>query len=504
MTVVSSEVEPATHTADVHKHLRGMFRRDGLYMAMWAVQIGAAAAFTPITTRVLGAGQFGQVAAASAVMMILVPIAGLQLQAAVQRRYAEPGGDEAARRLVGLTILLSVTTLLVAMATGPWWSKALGFPGFTDTLKLAVAWASVTAVTDASLGLLRSRDLLLPFGLVSGLQSIAAEAVSLALVLGVERSARAFLLGQLICQVAGLIVALVYAPPLLLRRRDFGMARTAMIYSVALVPSALGAFVLNAADRLVIQAHLGSVQTGRYQAAYNVGAMPIILLGLLNTVWMPRVFALKDDKARAALLAASRDAVFRVLAPVVIGLSIAAPVVLRVWVPASYHPDRLLPVVAVVVVSAVPYAHTMSSQRSMLAAGNTWALAWSILVAAAVNLGLNLVMVPVWGLMGSALATLISFCVLAVITHVAAGRQLKVAGMPPVLVLMMLGVCGVAVASAFLPTAPIAMALRLAIGVACLGWMLLELRTAGTGRTSRTSTARHRRETVNSETSFGS
>ncbi len=487
------QVPQPERDAAVASSLRGMFGRDGLYLGLWAVQIGAAALFTPVTTRVLGAGPFGEVAASIAVMQILVAAGGLSLQAAVQRQYAEPDGEAAARRLVGLSIVLSLVTWGVVTLTGQWWSTALGFSGFTDGLRIAVSWAAATAVTDAALGLLRSRDQLLPFATVSLLQSVAAEGVSLALVLGLERSSRAFLSGQLICQLAALAVALAVTRPQLIRRHHVAMARAAMRYSSALVPGALAAFVLNAADRLVVQRYLGPVQTGRYQAAYNVGSMPIILLGVLNTVWMPRVFALRDEGTRTAVLAASRDAVQRVMVPVLLGLAVAAPVILRLWTPGSYRSDRLLPVVAVVVVSAAPYAHSMSSQRVLLAAGRTWALAWAVLLAAAVNLVLNLLLVPVSGLMGSALATLISFVVLAAATEFAAQRLMRVPGPPLRLTVLTLTVCGAAVGSAFAPTSPVALAIRLVAGVLCLCGMVFELQAAGKGRSRALRTPARRR-----------
>ena len=49
--------------------------------------------------------------------------------------------------------------------------------------------------------------------------------------------------------------------------------------------------MLEASDRLVLQHYLGSAAVARYAVAYNIGAIPILLLGVLDTVWMPRVFA---------------------------------------------------------------------------------------------------------------------------------------------------------------------------------------------------------------------
>ena len=61
------------------------------YLILWAAQLGAAALFTPVTTRLLGPYRFGLVASSIAVMQVLVALAGFGLQSAVQRRYARSG-----------------------------------------------------------------------------------------------------------------------------------------------------------------------------------------------------------------------------------------------------------------------------------------------------------------------------------------------------------------------------------------------------------------------------
>ena len=66
----------------------GMFGRDMIYLAFWALQIVLAAALTPATTRLMPKTAFGQAAAGIAVMQLLNCICGFGLYTAVQRAYA--------------------------------------------------------------------------------------------------------------------------------------------------------------------------------------------------------------------------------------------------------------------------------------------------------------------------------------------------------------------------------------------------------------------------------
>ena len=76
----------------VVRAMRGLFGRDSLYMASWALQLVGAAALTPAITRLLGTDEFGAVATATAVMQVLFVVSGLGLATSLQRRYAGPNG----------------------------------------------------------------------------------------------------------------------------------------------------------------------------------------------------------------------------------------------------------------------------------------------------------------------------------------------------------------------------------------------------------------------------
>jgi O-antigen/teichoic acid export membrane protein len=391
--------------------IRGLFGRDSLYVVLWAVQLGVAALFTPVTTRILGPVRFGYIASCVAVMQVLFAVAGLSLQTAVQRQYAS-SGERDARRIVTMAVAFSLLVFALASITGPVWSRALGLGSYPSAVRFAVMWACCTAVSNAALGLLRSRDQLARFATVSLLQSVVAEGLGLLLVVVVRRAASEYVLGQLLAQLAAVGFALLVARPLPLRLKDAPMLRAALRYAIPLLPAALAVFVLESSDRLVIQSHIGSAAVARYAVAYNIGSIPLLLLGVLNGVWMPRVFALADAGTRRSVLAQSRDALSALLIPVIVGLGIGAPVLLHIWAPASYRPDQLLVVVAIIVSTAVPFAGAVSHTRLLLAEGRTLPVAVATIAAAAANLGLNLALVPALGISGSAIATFISYALL--------------------------------------------------------------------------------------------
>jgi O-antigen/teichoic acid export membrane protein len=464
--------------------MRGLFGRDSVYTMLWVLQLVGAAAVTPVVTRLLSQGEYGGVAAAGAIMQIVFVAAQCGLDVAVQHRYADRrAGLPAARGLLALSTVTATLVTALGLSTAALWAGALGFPGSGAVVQFAVLWAGMLAVTTACLALLRSQDRLGPFVLVSLVQSVVAEVLALVLVVVLHRSAEVFVLGETLAQLLAVVLALALARPRLLRPRDLRLIRGGLAFGLPLVPGMLGGLLLITADRLVLQALSGAAAAGRYQVAYNIGYLPMMVLGALDGMWLPRIFATAGDD-RDAVLAASRRALFRLLAPAMIGLSLGAPLVLRLWAPPSFRPDALLLVNAVIIVSAIPYAAGQSARRGLYARAATGAVAVANVAAAALNIGLCLLLVPPFGLVGAAAATFVAYTGLAVALRVLHRRRSPArsrtpdapgSGLGPALV-----AGAVTLAVVALPLSVPGLVVRAVLAAGCVAWLVAEfLRISG-------------------------
>ncbi|MBV9195543.1 MAG: oligosaccharide flippase family protein [Solirubrobacterales bacterium] len=447
--------------------MKGLFGRDSLYMLLWGVQLGIAALCTPIITRMLGVSQFGQVASTLAMVQVVVALASFSLQSAVQRLFANGDGDRDARRVLTLAVILAVGMWGLIDATGPVWSQAIGLGRYGSTLVYGVAWAGLWAITNSALGLIRSQDKLLAFGIVTLLQSVVAEVLGMSMVVLVHRTASEYVLGHLIAQSAAVGVALLVTRPMLVRRRDLPMLAGALGFAIGLVPAALASFALDTSDRLIIRADLGPAAVARYAVAYNIANLTMVLLYVLNTAWMPRVFALVDTKLRASVLAESRDFLYALLIPVVVGLCAASPIILSIWVPAGYRPSGLLLIVAIVAVTAFPFAGMMAAMRVLLFSGNTLAVGASTVAAGLANIGLNVYLVPKLGIAGAGLATMCSYGLLFVLLAIRARLSLRLPRPRVALFARIPAAAAISLASTQLPASSAVMAARVLVAVGC-------------------------------------
>ena len=155
--------------------LRAMFTRDFVYLGVSALQVVLAAVMTPILTRLVGVGEFGQMALAVVVAQLLGVTLSFGLPFAAQKVFAGEDGDRRSRGVLAISVLLAVAASLVVVLAAPAWGPAAGLDRVLDA-RLAALWAGCYALTLTSLAMLRSRDKLRMAIFVGALQSVGAQA----------------------------------------------------------------------------------------------------------------------------------------------------------------------------------------------------------------------------------------------------------------------------------------------------------------------------------------
>ncbi|GAB4082254.1 polysaccharide biosynthesis protein HsfF [Modestobacter muralis] len=473
---VAPAVEPAGAAA-TEPSTGPLFGRGLLYVAVWALQLLSSVVFAPVLAHLLPPDQFGQLAAGIAVHQVLVVAAVVGLDQVLVLLRAEDGVDRPARALVALGLGLGVLVTLVAVATLPWWSGPLGFGEGSRVLLVTVAWTAPAACLQLVSALLLAQDRFRAFSVVTLLSGVGGQVVGMALLLGSgSRVAGTYALGNLVTLSLALVVGLLMVRPGWRAALGPALARRALSLGVPLMIGSLAVYVLNAGDRIVVQRLLGSAEAGRYQIAYTIGNVVVMLLAVTSGAWAPRIAAIRDESHRWAVIASARDGLVRLMGPVILGLTLGAPFVLDVVAPASYDTGPLLPVVLLVALAGFPVLASAATGRALITLRATAPLAVAAGVAAVLNVGLNLVLVPVWELSGAAAATVVAFAAQAGVQRLALARRATLPRLLPGVWVPTAVAVAVAVATLELPSTLTWDAARAAAGLACLPWLVVQLR----------------------------
>ena len=103
-----------------------MFTRDFVYLGVSVLQVVLVALVTPILTRRVGVGEFGQLALAIVVAQVLGVTFSLGLPFVAQKVFAGQDGDRRSRGVLAISAVLAVAASLVVVLAAPVWGPAVG------------------------------------------------------------------------------------------------------------------------------------------------------------------------------------------------------------------------------------------------------------------------------------------------------------------------------------------------------------------------------------------
>lgn len=473
----------------VHSHdhvdssVQAMFGRDTAYLLVSGLQMVCAVLVTPVITRMVGPGSYGNIALGIAISQVVGPILTFGTGTGVQKEFARSGTDTTARNVLGAVMVCSLGLSLVLVGAMSVGSSSLGGSTAVTVYRFAALWGGLSAGTSVALSLLRSKERIRTFAVVSLVQSIGAQLSGLLLVILVDRGPVAYMAGMVVGQGLAFLLAVVATRPRVSGVLDADTLRRVLPYSLPLIPQQLSGFILMAGDRFVVQNDLGTTAVGRYSVAYAVGSLAMALLTVVNQSWLPRVFGLSGGSMRRAVLERARISLDLLLAPLVLGLAVGAPIGLHVWAPSAYRPGQLLSVTVVVVITTIPSADFISNLWLLLSAERTTRLAVATGLAAVANIALNVALIPYIGILGSAWATFIGYGLLAWLTLMFTKPELRLPRRKPKQTALRVGVVALSLASVTVAqTGTAAFAARLVVGVLLAVATVAVLRSLATGR----------------------
>lgn len=192
-------------------------------------------------------------------------------------------------------------------------------------------------------------------------------------------------------------------------------------FSLPLIPAALCLFILHFSDRYILNLFVTLEAVGIYALAYKFGFLiSAVIAHPFSLIWGNRMHVIYREAGRDRMYNQVLSAYAIVLVAAGVGLSLFIDEVLAVISPEIYHAAAgLVPIIAAGYVLA---ALNQLSMGPLYAEGRTGWVALATGIAAGANVALNFLLVPFYGALGAALATLAAFATLAVVTQYLAVR----------------------------------------------------------------------------------
>ena len=412
--------------------VRTVVLNSGTYFVADAAARGVNLLLVLAYTQVLMPSDYAILAVATSVTLLLVPVLGLAITAALSRLYFEATTEAGRRKLYASTLafLLVVPTfafLAIELAGRLGWLDIFSAVPYDPYLRLAVLAAYVSLFVDLPVAIyIVRRQAHRVAGLTCANAALLA-GFSLLLVVGLDQGVRGVLLGSVLAGavMAVISVALTVRAIRVITRPSGAVLASMLLFSVPLVPHAAAQWVLQVSDRLILSHYVSSVELGLYYVGYSVGAVAAFVVFAANKAMSPIITAELKHPGRTSRVPRLGTYWFAGLVVGCLAVALYGPDAVKILAPNEFLAAAdIVPIIALG--SALYGVYTIVSSSVWFSMRTGWVPLLTGL-AAALNVGLNLAFVPRFGIEAAAWNTVAGFAALAAFQGLLAARRHPIA-----------------------------------------------------------------------------
>jgi O-antigen/teichoic acid export membrane protein len=400
----------------------------------------------PVLTRIFSVADYGVMNLIAATLTVAVALGKVGVQHSILRyeseiragkgRFTLPQLYSTTLLAMGGTALVTVLLLVVGTQLAP--ARLLGDPRLRLLFGIASVLVVVQVMESALINFLRAEQETAALMKYQVAKRYLGLAIILVAVLLISRTLTAFYSATVVSE--GLAVAALWRflfrdggrPRPTLAAFSRPLHRELMAFGIPMmIGYELSGIVLSVGDRYVIDGMIGEVPLGLYSAAYNLCQyVQAVFIAAVAQAIMPMYMRMWDQQGvseTSAFIARSLRSYVLLGAPVIAGLAAVGPELLPSLASDKYASAGL-------VLPWVIAGMVVDGTSSMFGAGlfihrKTRLIMSVVLGSAVVNIILNLILVPRIGILGAAIATLVSYTVTA-LAMAMAGRHLLPVAVP--------------------------------------------------------------------------
>jgi O-antigen/teichoic acid export membrane protein len=385
----------------------------------------------PILTKWLGASDYGTWSLIWVTVVLITPLATLGLNMAMVRFLAAER-DKAKVRERFMSVLVTsvaagaVISLILVLLSNIFATSIIGDADSSYLFRLGSLMVITQALSQLSVAFFRTFRQMKWYSVLTVIKAaVQLGLISFLLFLGWE------IKGVILAVIVSDILCIVIALSIAFRQTGLQLPRFTgmkgyLKYGLPLVPTSAMLWIMASSDRYMIGYFMKSEDVGIYTAAYTLTHVMSLFLSPLRTVLLPTISKSYDDGDTAktrTYLKYSLKYLLMLTIPTTFGISVLATPLLRILTTSEFvSGDLVIPFVAFGLLIFEFYQ--ICVYVFYLVKKTHWVLRL-LIISAALNIGLNLLLIPMMGIVGAAVATLIAYVVLAIVTVAIAFRYFK-------------------------------------------------------------------------------
>ena len=373
----------------------------------------------PVFTAYLTPSDYGVISILGLMILVLTPTFSLGFGTATGVCYFE--GDDRSRKsstiwTAFLILLISVSVLAILGMT---FVQQIGWvlfqtSGYEYFVTISIISTCLSILSTPFILYLQFEEKARTFITLTIITTLMSIGFSVLLVVVLRKGVQGFVEGRLLGQAAGTIVYMIVVAPSLRFGFSWGIGQELLKLGIPMIPSFASLFVLQQINKYMLQWFSGLDTVGVYTVGNNLGLILSLLVTGFTTAWYPYFMSFVDRQDEARVLFG------RILTYYVFGFGMlsllfylfAKPAVIIMTQPSYFEAYK--------VVGLSATAQFLMGMFNILLPGIYFAkdvkyVSGIQAIAAFIAVGLNLALIPMFNLLGAAIALVLGILAMVIL-----------------------------------------------------------------------------------------
>ena len=397
-----------------------------VYSAGVLLQRVASFILVPLYTLYFATSDYGQMDILSTTSSLLTTFLGLGMIAGMYRIYFKTDDEDSRLNITKTALFIFITTSSVLFVfiifARPLSSLLLGTDDQNSLVVLVLMSIMLGNLLLVPYSILRAKGQSVRYVVYSLIQFFVNVGFTIYLVVIARHGIRGNFEGLVIGQI---VVLLFFSGAFINMFRahfSWDAAKEMLSFGLPLVPAAIAATSMTVSDRYFLRAFSTFDEIGVYALGYKIGMIiQVLIVTPFILSWGPVMWSVSEKPYAKRFYAKVLTYFLAIALFITLALSILSPEILRIISQREAY-WRAWMVVPFIALSYLLYGLYAQVNVGISLRKKTQYIPFIVIGAAALNLLLNFLLIPRWGMMGAAVATVLSYFALLILTYMVSQR----------------------------------------------------------------------------------
>ncbi len=361
----------------------------------------------PLYTRMLTTSDYGQLDILQTTISLLIPLVTFQVVEAVFRFSVDMRDEDSASKVLTNGIFLCLIGMLITVLLFPIFNNFEPFATYTTMFYLIMFLTIFHGIIKQ---FVRGLEKIKTFVAADLIYTGSFVTFNIVFLVNLRMGLRGYFLSMVLAHLVAIIVLIIFGNVfkyLNLKSFNRKLLKTMLIYSIPLIPNGLMWWVMNVSDRYMLTYFLGFDATGIYSVSYKFPSLITLMNSIFFMAW--QLSAMQEygkegyDNFYKNIFGVLSSFLLLITAVV---LLILKPLMSVFVADAFYESWKYVPLL---LVGTVFQAFSSFFGTNYTASKKTKGAFTTSVYGAIVNIGINLLLIPIWGIQAAAFSTMLAY-----------------------------------------------------------------------------------------------